>query len=556
MLILPVRPHTARVLLLALLAAPLIAIPPQARAAVPTPGHVGGRLPAAAPKVKAPTSLKVTSRANRSLALTWKAASGAGGYRIKYTTSKTNWKGSKYLFVKRGTTAELTKLAAGRAYQVKVRSVSKANKALSAYGTKVRTSTRSASSYPYLRPGTPTARDVEATTAALAWPSRGAGLSYRVRHTPTGGAASYTVVNGTKATLKGLLPNTRYTVEVRVVGRKNTPAMSEYSSPVTLRTRTQQTPLRVATYNVRAHNGFKGQPNETTWLERRTAVAALIKKQAPDVIGLQEAQQSRLYDADGKLTKIAQMEDLVALLGSPYKLVNPHRYDCVKSTTMTKCVAKDREASRGIRIVYNSAELELKRHGAKRLTNVPSGGMERYVAWAVFRHLDSGKDFMFADVHFENRTDTDGGTQYYENRKTQTRESLAEVNANNPGKLPVIFVGDLNSTKTRVPDNAPYDLLRAAGYIDPLGNTYRSTSIAAWATAEKRINAHYNSFNRWQVSPPKSSNPNGTYYDYIFTSGRLRVSEWETAMTLNSDGTYKGVIPSDHHLLRATVWLP
>ena len=58
------------------------------------------------------------------------------------------------------------------------------------------------------------------------------------------------------------------------------------------------------------------------------------------------------------------------------------------------------------------------------------------------------------------------------------------------------------------------------------------------------------------MSPPKSSNPNGTYYDYIFTSGRLRVSEWETAMTLNSDGTYKGVIPSDHHLLRATVWLP
>jgi hypothetical protein len=36
----------------------------------------------------------------------------------------------------------------------------------------------------------------------------------------------------------------------------------------------------------------------------------------------------------------------------------------------------------------------------------------------------------------------------------------------------------------------------------------------------------------------------------------MRVSEWETAMTLNPDGSYAGIIPSDHHLLRATVWLP
>lgn len=503
-----------------------------------------------------PAGLAVSSRARTSLQLTWRPVAGASAYQVKYATAS-NWKGAKYTTVTTAT-AELAKLASGRTHHVKVRVVTAGGLARSTYSAKVKSATRAATGFPYLKPGTPSATKVAGTSLTVSWPSRGSGLSYRVRYdTDAGyGSPAYALVKGTKATLSGLLPNTRYSVSVRVVDATDSPTLSEYSISLRVATTPTGAPLRVASYNVKAHNSFKGQAGETTWSERRTAVAALIKKQAPDVIGLQEAQQSRLYDADGKLTKVAQMEDLVNLLGAPYELVNPYRYDCVKSTTKTNCVAKDRETSRGVRIVYNSAELKLVRHGAKRLSYVKAGDMERYVAWAVFRHKDSGKDFMFADVHFENTIDGDGSTSYYELRKTQTRESLAELDANNPDRLPVIFVGDLNSTKTRAPDNAPYDLMRAAGYVDPLGNTYKSTTIAEWATAEKRINAHYNSFNKWQLSPPKSSNPNGTYYDYIFTSGAFRVSEWETAMTLNPDGTYKGVIPSDHHLLRASVWLP
>ena len=503
-----------------------------------------------------PTGLVIGSRANTSLQLSWKAVTGATSYQVKYATSS-KWKGAKYATVTTAT-AELTKLASGRTHYVKVRVITPGGLARSNFSARVKAATRAATGFPYLRPGTPTATKAAATSIAVSWPSRGSGLSYRVRYDTDAdyGSPAYAVVKGTKATLSGLLPNTGYSVSVRVVDATNSPTLSEYSPSLRVATTTMKAPLRVATYNVKAHNSFKGQAGETTWSERRTAVAALIKKQAPDVIGLQEAQQSRLYDADGKLTKVAQMEDLVNLLGAPYELANPYRYDCVKSTTKTNCVAKDRETSRGVRIVYNSAELKLIRHGAKRLSYVKAGDMERYVAWAVFRHKDSGKDFMFADVHFENTIDSDGSTSYYELRKTQTRESLAEVDAYNPDRLPVIVVGDLNSTKTRAPDNAPYDLMRAAGYVDPLGNTYKSTTIAEWATAEKRINANYNSFNKWQLNPPRSSNPNGTYYDYIFTSGAFRVSEWETAMTLNADGTYKGVIPSDHHLLRASVWLP
>lgn len=142
------------------------------------------------------------------------------------------------------------------------------------------------------------------------------------------------------------------------------------------------------------------------------------------------------------------------------------------------------------------------------------------------------------DVHLENLDDlVPGETAYYDNRKKQVREALAEVNAHNPDHLPVIFAGDLNTTKNSVPDNAPYDIMLAAGYTDPLGNTYRSTTIGPGATVEKRIRTEYNSYNRWLITPPKSSNPNGSYFDYIFTSGPFRVSEWETAMNRTPPAT-------------------
>ena len=539
--------------LIALVGTPLSAGSAPARAATHT-----ARTPhkTAASTTKPPKGLHVTSRSRSALQLGWTAVPGAAAYRVKYASSR-SWRGVEYRVVK-ATSVELTKLASSRRYYVKVRVVTATNKVRSAYSGTITATTRGSSGYPHLRPGAPRAGTVTGTSATLTWPARGSGLTYRVRYDTSAGYSSprYLVTRSTTATVKGLAPNTRYYAGVRVVDSKNTTKLSEYSATIRLTTPTVMAPLRVASYNVKAHNSFHGLPNEGTWLQRRDAVAALIRAQAPDVLSLQEAQQSRIRNADGTLSKTAQMEDLVHRLGSPYKLVNPHRYDCVKSTTMTKCVKKNREASRGVRIVYNSAELVLADYGARRLSYVSADDMERYVSWAVFRQRDSGKSFLLADVHFENKDDLAGQTAYYEIRKKQTREALAEVNAHNPTKLPVIFAGDFNSTKYSVPDNAPYDLMQAAGYVDPLGNTYRSTAIASWATAEKRIRTEYNSFNRWLTSPPKSSRPNGSYYDYIFTFGPMRVSEWETAMKLKSDGSYSGIVPSDHHLIRATVWLP
>ena len=50
--------------------------------------------------------------------------------------------------------------------------------------------------------------------------------------------------------------------------------------------------------------------------------------------------------------------------------------------------------------------------------------------------------------------------------------------------------------------------------------------------------------------------PNGTYIDYIFTSKKVRVLEWENVAHLNANHDYVGKQASDHNLQRATVVLP
>jgi hypothetical protein len=77
------------------------------------------------------------------------------------------------------------------------------------------------------------------------------------------------------------------------------------------------------------------------------------------------------------------------------------------------------------------------------------------------------------------------------------------------------------------------------------------------ATAEKRINAHLDSWNGFASVAPGVANKsaNGSYIDYILTS-RMRVSQWETVANIDSAGSFVGIIPSDHNMLVAKVGLP
>ena len=133
------------------------------------------------------------------------------------------------------------------------------------------------------------------------------------------------------------------------------------------------------------------------------------------------------------------------------------------------------------------------------------------MAWAIFRQVSTGKRFFFADTHLEPNASFAG-------RNRQTRQVLETIKANNPEKLPTIVVGDFNSHKWTKPANGPYDIMRAAGFVDPLGNTYRSTTRGEVGVVEHRINTRYSSYNDYKRQAPRFSYTNGTYLDYIFTT--------------------------------------
>jgi endonuclease/exonuclease/phosphatase family metal-dependent hydrolase len=308
--------------------------------------------------------------------------------------------------------------------------------------------------------------------------------------------------------------------------------------------------LRVGSFNVRCANCYEGIGAEMKWPQRRSAVVATIRSENLDVLGVQEASQGLLKNSNGKRTKTNQYESLMQGLGSPWKMVNAKRYNCVDSTTERKCRYKNQGASLWTRILYNSDRIAVMDSGSKLLPETDEKGTRHYMAWARLQQLSTGLEFMFSDSHL---------TAYAENdqlRITQARVALAELQKHNTDQLAMIAVGDWNSGRYNVPSNGPYEVYLAAGFVDPLGARGPGGSNPAKAPVEKRINTWVDSWNGWSRRPGGNrSSLNGTYLDYILTTP-MRVSEWETVVNLDANGNFIGRIPSDHNMIRATVYLP
>ena len=308
-------------------------------------------------------------------------------------------------------------------------------------------------------------------------------------------------------------------------------------------------PLRVASYNIRNANTYEKHKNEKRWVDRRDAVVAGIEGQDLDVLGVQEATQGLLSDATSKRNRTSQFDDLVQRLGGGWQVTNDHHYNCVNSNSPNRCSKTDQGASGGTRILYDSTRVELLAQGSEPLP-VPKGQAEKYTAWAQLRQRSTGKRFMVANLH------TVGTDAQHAYRTRQAKLALATLKAHNPGGLPMIALGDWNSSRFEKPSNGPYDVFVKAGFVDPLGQKYRSHA-AVKPTAEKRVRAWINSSNpSWsRTAPNHKSWGQGSYIDYILTT-KMRVSEWETVARLDKNGKYVGTIPSDHNMIRATVWLP
>ncbi|MGC4153913.1 MAG: fibronectin type III domain-containing protein [Propionicimonas sp.] len=498
----------------------------------------------------APQRVSAVSTSRSAIALKWEPVPGAVKYKVSYSTSSTMKKAKSKTTTK--PSLDLTKLKAKKTYYVTVRVISAGGKAQSPVSKKLKVKTRSKSSaYSYLAPAGLTVTKVSADSASLKWASRGKGLRYRVAVSTSASfaEASYVYVNGTSTTIRNLIDGAAYHVRVRVVsktinailGDESTPA--QFSTPG-LRVTGGPATVTVASYNV----GSQSKKEGGSWADRRSAVVSTVLSQRPDVIGFQEASQGKLGSKD-----LSQAEDLVNRLGKPYALANTARYNCKNPTSPHKCVAQYQGAANSQKIAYNTQTLTLLQQGSKKTDSAKTKMTEhRYVEWAIFRHKATGKKFLFVNVHLDPGTTSKARAM----REKQLKQILGLIEAKNSIQLPTYVVGDFNSHKWTEPANVPYDMMVRAGYVDPLGNSYRSMKEAPGAIVQKRINTVYSSINKWERAAP--ANPdwvNGTYIDYIWTSAGIEVPEWETVVKIDKSGKLVGRIPSDHNMLRATTVL-
>ena len=449
--------------------------------------------------------------------VSWPGVEGVTGYAVEIDTDATFVTARRVLT--EDTISVLTGLVPESGYFLRVATWDPATDALGAWGGTQSFST-GPRQYALLAPQVST--DSETSTSVTAsWTSVGKDLTYEVAlGKQPDDLSEVKPVDGLSATFTKLKEVTRYYLSVRALDSAGN-AVTAWSDPVDEKT-AAHLPLRVGSYNILCENCSGGMAK---WSTRRGPMVATIVGQDLDVLGVQEASIGGIPGGG------TQYMDLIRRLGSPYKLTEYRR-----------------GASPDVRTIYNSDRLKLIKQGTIAL---PRGASKRFLGWAIFEQKSTGKRFFFSNTHLEPNDGRKGWTA----RKRQANAIVAATARLRDG-LPVIAVGDYASTKWEKWGNAPYDVMQRAGYLDPLGNDYRSHNSAPGAFVEKRINTSYASLNMYKRKARNfPGDVNGSNTDYIFMT-KMRVSEYEVVVRVDSAGRFIGVIPSDHNLIRATAYLP
>jgi endonuclease/exonuclease/phosphatase family metal-dependent hydrolase len=312
---------------------------------------------------------------------------------------------------------------------------------------------------------------------------------------------------------------------------------------------------RVASFNIRSvKNDSRSDGDEQPWRQRRKAVIRQILGEHLDVVGLQEASQAAKYRrqmVDGR-NQFLDLRNGLRKAGGSWQLTSKAAYNCKHAYSSSHCDYRDRGASRTTKIIYNSNKVEKIRSGSY-LYRHQSGGEndQRYLVWAVFEDRSSDKRFLFANTHLSTGS---GALQ-----KAQWRELIGKVNQLKNG-LPVIVVGDFQRSRMKTPVTDMLAAMKAAGYGDVLGQR-PGEPLVENPRARRAKQSWVNSMNHFRrdvrdFSFEDNRKHAGNSIDWIFASNNLPVRQYEVVADIDPRTMrLRGVIPSDHNMVRASVIL-
>lgn len=480
----------------------------------------------------APGGLRVVALATTAVRLAWNG-SATGTYRLRFSPTPAMSAGVTWNLA--GTTLDWTRtdpdptaraprLSPGATYYVQVKAIDARKSSLSTYSDPIRV-TLPTTGKPELPPTAAKATPAGPGAVHLSWSSAGPGVRYRVRYTsrPTVPVSKWKYVDFPSAggLLTGLVAGTRYSLRVRVIGTDRA-ALSSYGPVLTATApRGGSRPVKLMSYNITKTG------SGPAWETRRDAVAATIAAQAPAILGLQEAVPLLVTGVTS--TRVTQYADMLALIDDRYAWVTSR-------------------GSSGTKLAYDTTRFRVVEAGVKALTTL--GEATRYAVWATLAERSGTGRVFVVNTHLEPGDLT---VEVNEARARQATEILALIARERPAGVPVVVLGDMNSSRATVP-NRPYEVFTSS-LVDPVGNAADTWRLTAPGLAEHRVDLEYKSYNKWLPTAMRTSYPVGTRIDWFVVSAGLRVAEARTVVTLDTAGVFVGTIPSDHNPVTLTVHL-
>ncbi|MDR7086579.1 endonuclease/exonuclease/phosphatase family metal-dependent hydrolase/chitodextrinase [Aeromicrobium panaciterrae] len=519
--------------------------------------------------VSAPKWLVVEGQTATTVSLDWRYVSRAGQYRVQYSTKKDMSNPTSVRFTaSKGTVAGLHP---DTSYWFRVRALRKSGSNYSYYTKSPFPTTRT------LALAAPTGFAVTSlvsTAAGLEWSKPEGAAKYELDRSSneefTGAVTTETVAND--VTVKPLTAVTDYWFRVRAVTSQN--VKSAYTDALHVTTPRTGEPdpdardaeVRVANFNIFGIDAdSKASGNQKVWATRKPEVARDIVDDGADVVGLQEANQSTsYYPANSGLTQYFDLLNAVNARGVNYALANDKNYNCVRWVSSADCVKKDQGASRGVRILYNTATLALQQQGSFRYDH-QTGTVERYLAWATFRVKENGRVFLFVTTHLQPfESSTQRAT-----RIAQWDELISWVKAKRDSLdgAALAVTGDFNTTRNTDYAERLVPAMKTAGFGDVLNQQFHENPIAE-PRAKNAVNGWINTRNGWSKNLKGLTDDGNTWtfwdeqqktgnnIDWIFASNELAVEEWKVVIRYDSEFKVTRTVPSDHNMVSATLVLP